>query len=342
MKILVIKRDKIGDLILTTPLLSLLKSSFPQAEVHLLANNYNGWVVENNPHVDRLWLYRRVRDGSRVHPSALFGQILQLFKLRRERYDWIIVANGGPSARGNYRASSIARANTRTVAYTEASRPSKISDPLSSPVSGHETDRIVSLLAPLGVRVSPEDVPLPIFQPREAWVVAAQDFLAQHSLSSGRYVLLGIGARRPARQPIAEQILRWAKLLHDRHGLQTVFTWSPGKRDDPIYPGYDDVADEVLAERLSFLHPYRGNLGTAVGLTFLATTSVFPDGGMMHVAATSPGGVVGLFADPEHSSSPGAWGPRGMRVQVIVAPVRIEDVADDIVLAAIAKNLDGR
>lgn len=63
MKVLVIKRDKLGDLLLATPMLAQLKREVPGAEVHLLANDYNAWVVVGNPHVDRLWVYRRVRSG---------------------------------------------------------------------------------------------------------------------------------------------------------------------------------------------------------------------------------------------------------------------------------------
>ena len=37
MKILVLKRDKLGDLLLTTPLFQLLHDALPQAEIHLLA-----------------------------------------------------------------------------------------------------------------------------------------------------------------------------------------------------------------------------------------------------------------------------------------------------------------
>ena len=45
MKVLIVKRDKLGDLLLTTPMLAHLKASRPQVEVHLLANDYNAWVV---------------------------------------------------------------------------------------------------------------------------------------------------------------------------------------------------------------------------------------------------------------------------------------------------------
>ena len=58
------------DLLLTTPLLARLKAAVPGVETHLLANDYNAWVVAGNPHVDRLWVYRRVRQGGRTNLRA--------------------------------------------------------------------------------------------------------------------------------------------------------------------------------------------------------------------------------------------------------------------------------
>ena len=69
-KVLVLKRDKIGDMLLTTPLLAHLKAALPQVETHLLANDYNAWVVAGDPHVDRVWTYRRVRNAGRVSLRA--------------------------------------------------------------------------------------------------------------------------------------------------------------------------------------------------------------------------------------------------------------------------------
>src|SRR3989304_4081925 len=99
MKVLVIKRDKIGDLLLTTPLLAQLKAALPRAETHLLANDYNAWVVAGNPHVDRVWVYRRVRHAGRVNLGAAWQWLWQSRALRRERFDWGIVANGEESPR---------------------------------------------------------------------------------------------------------------------------------------------------------------------------------------------------------------------------------------------------
>lgn len=333
MKILLIKRDKIGDLILTTPLFALIKSHLPSAEVHLLANTYNGWAVENDPQIDRLWLYPRFREGGRGDARALLGQLRQLLQLRRQRYDWIVVAGSYASRRANWRARCIASGQTRIVAYCERGASRGISDPLVPPEGGHETARMAALLAPLGIGDA-TDMPPPRFRPRDAWLDAARAFLSANGLAPGGYVMLGVGARRRSRQPEPAQALRWARALHDRFGLHTVFTWTPGRRDDRFYPGDDDIAEAVLADRPAWIHPYRGELGTVVGLTWLAKTSLYPDSGLMHVAAACPGGVVGLFA-----SSPEQWGPRGARARTVVAPHCIAELPDETFLSALAENL---
>lgn len=340
-KMLIIKRDKIGDLVLTLPIFELVKSHRPDIELHLLANTYNGWVVENNPHIGKLWLYPRVREGGRISLKALIVQLWQITQLRRERFDWIVVAGGSASKRANYRARQIAGSATRIVAYCDSGQDAGISDQHVAPADGHEVERMAALFAPLGIQVaSPLKLSPSLFRPRAAWLDSASAFLAAQGLRAGQYVMLGVGARRRARQPMAAQVLRWAGLLHERFGLHTVFTWTPGKRDDPLYPGDDDIAAAVLLDCPSWLHPYRGAFGTVVGLTWLAKTSVYPDSGLMHVAAACPGDVIGLFADPVNSSSPAIWGPIGAKSCVVVAPQSIAEIPDEAILKAVAENLN--
>ena len=66
MRILVVKRDKLGDLLLTTPVLAHLAAARPEVELHLLANDYNAWVVAGHPALARVWVYPRVKHGGRV------------------------------------------------------------------------------------------------------------------------------------------------------------------------------------------------------------------------------------------------------------------------------------
>ena len=99
MKILILKRDKVGDMLLMTPMLAHLRRELPDAEIHMLANDYNAWVIQDDPNIDKLWIYPRVKLGDEVRPFAVIKQLWQLVALRAQRYDFAIAAGGVVSPR---------------------------------------------------------------------------------------------------------------------------------------------------------------------------------------------------------------------------------------------------
>ncbi len=337
MKILVLKRDKLGDLLLTTPLFARVKQALPRSELHLLANDYNAWVARGNPHLDRVWTYRRVRSGGRASLAAAWDWLWTRRALRRERYDWVLVGNGDESPRAIRRALSLRGA--RTVARcADGARYPGLTDALAPDPSLHEVERLLGLLAPLGV--APATAPAPSYVLPEASSAFARRWLGERGLAPGRYVVLGLGARRPKKQPSTAQVLGWSAQLKARWGLDTVFMWTPGKSDDPLYPGDDEVAQPVLAAKAPHLHPFRGPIPEALGLIWSARTSLFPDSGLMHFAAASPGGVLGFFAEADVSPAPAQWAPRGARADWLEADRSVADLPDALVLGRLAKLIE--
>ncbi len=336
-RILVLKRDKLGDMLLTTPLFALLKQRLPGAKVEVLASDYNAWVLGGNPHVDRVWVYRRSRIGSRISVVGALQQAILGARLRFERFDVAIAAQGESSPRATRRARWVGA--KRTIAYVEPGEPA-VSDPLEPPANGHERDRLLGLLAPLGIAV-PAEPPLPLFTPPQPLLATAARALEAGGLEPGRFAIIGLGARRAARQPDREQVLRWGAWLKREHGLDTVFMWTPGGSDNPQYPGDDDVARTVLADAPDWLHPFRGPLWPAFGLVWNARVSIFPDSGLMHFAAASPGGVLGLFAQADVSPPPSRWAPLGPKARWLVAGRSVSELADGAVHAMLAELLAG-
>lgn len=332
-KILVIKRDKIGDMLLTTPLLAHLKAGLPQAELHLLANDYNAWVVAGNPDVDRLWVYRRVRHGGKVNLSAAWSWLLQGAALRRERFDWVLVANGDESPRAIRRGLAV-RGRHTVARCADPARFPRLSDPLPADREGHEVERLLAFARPLGIPPAASS-PLPRYVLPEAGARFAARWLGERGVSAGGYIVLGLGARRAKKQPSTAQIVSWTSRLKAVHGLDTVFMWTPGKADDPRYPGDDDIAQPVLDACLPHLHPFRGPIPEALGLIWSARTSIFPDSGLMHFAAASPGGVLGLFAETDISPSPAQWAPRGRNAAFLEEPRAIADLEESRLFQAL-------
>lgn len=336
-RILVLKRDKLGDMLLTTPLLALLRERLPGAAIEVLASDYNAWVLGGNPNVDRVWVYRRSRIGNGISIVGGLQQAILGARLRFERFDVAIAAQGESSPRATRRARWVGA--PRTIAYVEPDEP-EVSDPLVPPVDGHERDRMIGLLAPLGIG-APAEPPVPQFRPPEPLLAQAAKSLETEGLAAGRYAVIGLGTRRASKQPDRGQVLRWGEWLRREHGLDTVFMWTPGRSDNSGYPGDDDVAKPVLEAAPPWLHPFRGPLWPALGLVWHARVSIFPDSGLMHFAAASPGGVLGLFAQADISPPPSRWAPLGPKARWLEARNAVSELEDEAVFAKLAEVLRG-
>jgi ADP-heptose:LPS heptosyltransferase len=347
MRLLIIKRDKLGDLLLTRPVIARAKALVPDAQIHLLANDYNAWVARDHPALARTWIYPRVRSGGRVHPLAALTQLALGWQLRRQRFDWAFVMGGDESHRAIRRA--IATGARRVVAYAQgpARYGPRLTDALAPPMEGHELARMLALLAPLlqsrgrneAAELAVGDSAPTFTVSREASTFAA-GWLGARGLAPRNYVVVGLGARRSKKQPTAEQVARWSTRVRAERGLATVLMWTPGAATNPAYPGDDTLAQAVLDRNLAHVHPFRGPIDPALGLIFFARTSVIPDSGLMHFAAASPGGVVGLFADPLDSAPAARWAPLGPRARYVEAAKRIADVADDEIFRLLDPLLD--
>lgn len=56
--ILILRHDGVGDMVLSTPLFRALKKNFPDARLTVLASQRNYGIIENNPNVDEILIYK--------------------------------------------------------------------------------------------------------------------------------------------------------------------------------------------------------------------------------------------------------------------------------------------
>lgn len=340
MKVLILKRDKVGDMLLVTPMLEHLRRSLPRAQVHFLANDYNAWVLDGNTDIDRLWVYPRVRHGASLRPWAVVQQWRQIQAIRRERFDFAIAAGGVVSPRA---AGRILRLGAqRSVAYAgsgpDGNDPvfARLTDPVPYNCALHEVESNLQLLQPLGVAM-PVDVPRPRLRLAPGWTDAGAEWLAKTGLAPRKFVVIGLNARRVKRKPGATQILAWSRHLKEMHGLDSVLIWQPGPADDRVYPGDDEIVRPLLDNAPQWLHPFVNpqDVRGALGVVWHAALSVFPDGGLAHLASASPGGVLALFAETKVSPHPDNWRPWAPRADYLEADRSVTELPDHLVIARI-------
>jgi ADP-heptose:LPS heptosyltransferase len=322
-RVLIVKRDKLGDVLLTSPLIERLRAA--GCEVDVLASEYNAWVARGVPGVSKVYAYPRLRAASLLRPGEFVRYARTFHAVRAAKYDAAIAAGGEYSKRAIDKALA-ARAG-RTIAYAPRTIAG-LTDPVPpGPYEAHEAELMLELAAPLRLPPFEGEISLRYEPPAEAHAFAGR-WLKERSLEKGQFIVLGLGARRSERQPSTAQVLRWTERWRAERGLQTVFMWTPGKGSE-LYPGDDEVAEPVLAARRADIHPYRGPIVEALGLIWAAASSVFPDSGLMHFASASPGGVVGLFAGKHLGPDPERWAPRGPRARWLRAEGKVADMPDE-------------
>ena len=273
-RILIVRRDNIGDLVCTTPLIDGLRARHPQARIGALVNTYNADVLAGNPALDAVHAYEKMKHRSGSLLSNLLRRIKLGSSLRGEKLDYVLVPAAWPQA-------------LKVAARMRAARVLSKS-PLWEADPRHEVERAFSLGAALGVQGTPG--PMRIFPQ------AAKAAEIRKRLPPGRpLVAIHVSARQAIRRWPAQ---RYAELIKElaRSGAAVMLLWSPGRADDPAHPGDDETARNFPeVENLSKVQT--PDLHTLIAALSLADRVICPDGGAMHIAAALGKPIVALWAD---------------------------------------------
>jgi len=84
-KILLVRTDRLGDVVLTLPMLPVLRTHFPDAHLAILVSAYPAEILHRNPYLDEVLLYD---DSVKLVP---FFQLLR--SLRMRRFDTVVVVH---------------------------------------------------------------------------------------------------------------------------------------------------------------------------------------------------------------------------------------------------------
>lgn len=336
--ILIIRRDNIGDLVLTTPLFAAIRRRYPDAYLAVLVNSYNAPAIAGNPHVDEIFAYtkgKHAAGGSLL--KAYWQRILLIWQLRQRHFDEIILPNGGFAAR----ALSFARRLKpgRIIGFVSDQSPTRGIDVPIVHADGarlHETEDIFRLLAPLDV-APPIPALTVVPDPALAEKIASQlppDFRA----AQGPIVALHLSARKEKQRWPVERFAELAHRLHAAYHARFLVFWSPGDENNPFHPGDDGKAAKLLADIAELpVAPVRTEaLAELIAGLSLADYAVLSDGGAMHLAAGLGKPLVCFFGN-----SPAArWHPWGVPYSLLQKPSEdVSDISVDEATAAFARLL---
>lgn len=318
-KILVVRRDNIGDLVCTTPAIAALREFYPNAEIGALVNSYNAEVLRGNPHVDHVFVYQKLKHAGNLVSrfKALNRRLKLISQLRRWRPDVTLLAKASYDRHGLNFARQIGAKNV--IGYVPEDLNQARGRPDISLVtpdfsSLHEVEAVVGLLAPLG-NAAPMG-PLQVFPDHK---VAMR--LQRKLFPAAKRIALHISAREIERRwGIANFIALTEHILKTQPDTQILLLWSPGKADDPHHPGDDEAAAHLIqAAQGDRLVPMpTQNLTELIAALSLCDLFIGTDGGAMHLAVALNKKVLALFENSPQKLN--HWYPWRVRHQVVHSP----------------------
>lgn len=307
---MILRRDNIGDLVCTTPLIAALRAQLPQAWLAALVTTYNAEVLARNPALDEVFVYEKLKHRTGGLLSHLRTRLAQISRLRGRSLDCVLVPAPSP----------------QSLRLARSLKPGRVvAAPAAVPSSIHEVERSFAIGSTFGVSGTPGSMCV--------FPDPGKRSELQKQLGDGPFVAVHISARRPAQRWPLE---RYAELItHLSTQQKVLLLWAPGAKDDPRHPGDDDAAASVLhaAKNSKVIPVATPDLKTLIAALSLADRVVCPDGGAMHLAAALGKPVVALFGD----SPVERWRPWAVPHRVVRPDSRdLADLPLDPVVAACA------
>jgi len=333
LQILVIRRDNIGDLICTTPLLHGLRRKYPDARISVLVSSYNVEVLKGNPDVNEVFVFLKKHQKS--HGYGRLGMLWNRWRLRqtirKRRFDNIILANGG------WRYAHTL-GGKQLIGFREPGEPNHRQPDVLAPDHGGFREHAVSKMAKLGALLGAEETlgATKLF-PDTDLVAKEQARLVSLCWDPKRATAaLHISSRKPDQRWPEESFVELAKTLISSCGIQLLLFWSPGAESDPMHPGDDGKAQRIL-DRLHGLPAYPCptlEINQLIASLSLADQMICSDGGAMHVAAALKKPIVCFFG----TSFVPEWHPWGVPYIALQKPSRqVADITVEETVAAFAE-----
>ena len=317
-KILVIRRDNIGDLVCTTPLIGALRQRFPDAWLGALVNSYNAPVVDGNPDLDSVFAYTKAkhRGHGESLPGILWQRLKMMQRLRKMQLDDVIIATTSSQPRVIKLAQWLKP--KRIIGFGD-SKGLDVALPLDN-AGRHEVEDVFRVASIYGIDG----------QPPACRVVAPVAAPSAPTLTIG----IHISARKPSQRWLAERFAETIKAIAAQGPVRFVLLWSPGAEDNPLHPGDDAKAQEVLRHVGSGAavvpRPTR-TLSELIAALAQCDALICADGGAMHLGAGLGLPIVCLFGN----SGAQRWRPWSVPYRLLQKPsFDVADIGVDEVVSA--------
>lgn len=288
-KILIARTDRLGDVVLTIPLASIIKKHFPNSKVSFLVRDYTKDLLNNNPFIDEVIIWDEELSATKAAA-----------KLRFHDFDTVFIVNPSLKLAFTFLLSGIKERISTGYRWYSFLFTKKIYEHRKYGTK-HELIHNVEMLKSIGIeeKVNFEDVQFSIQSDKEV-EQKVLNYLNKHNFNSQlKTVIIHPGSGGSAVDwPILKQKELISKLAHDLE-CNVILT---GSKDEK------SLCESLISDKKIINCAGKFNLNELISLINLTDVFVANSTGPLHIAAALGKFVIGFYPKVA-SCSETRWGP---------------------------------
>ena len=301
-RILITRADRIGDLVISTPVFKAVREAYPQAWIAALTFVENREILQGNPFLNEVILYDK-----KGAEQGFFGQLKFARQIAKKHFDivihlhatnrmhWMTYFAGIPIRIGWNRKAG----NLLTHALPDIKREGK----------KHEAEYNFELLR--FINVNPPNNLEAFFPLNERSKSSLDQLLWRLEIpKDGKWIVLSPGASCPSKQWPAARFAEVANRIKAKY---------PDHIFAIIGSSHESVKAREIQARCQFLiHDLTGRLTLGMLGWVLKRSSLLisNDSGPVHIASALGTPVVSIFGRKQGGLSPTRWKPLGEKVRI--------------------------
>ncbi|MDD4956472.1 MAG: lipopolysaccharide heptosyltransferase II [Candidatus Omnitrophica bacterium] len=294
-RILVTRTDRLGDVVLSTPVARHLRKLYPDAYIAFMVKPGNRDIVEDNPDINEVIIYDK--EGAQ---KGFVGTVLFAWELRKKRFDTAIILH--PTNRSHI-VAFLAGIPER-VGYDKR-LPfllTKRAPHIKQEGAKHEIDYNFDLLALAGVDVTLYDR-MPYMSTSDADKKMVDAVIKDNGLT-GELVAMHVGASCRSKRWPTGRFAEVADRISKEFGARVIFVG--GNESEGMSSSVVSLMKEEPVDLTGGLL-----LGEFAEFLSRCRLLISNDSGPVHVAVAVGTPVIAVFGRKDAGLSPRRWGPVG-------------------------------
>lgn len=299
-RILVVRTDRIGDVLLSTPVIKALRQGYPHAYIAMMTSPYAKDIVEGNPYLDEVIIYDKDNKHKNWRRSVKLSR-----NLKKKKFDLAVILH--PTNRVHL--VTFLAGIRRRVGYNR-----KFGFLLTDKIKHtkqqgdkHESEYALDLVRYLGIE-SDKTLFMPIKAASEEW--AEELFKKEGINKSDKLLAIHPAASCPSKIWPQERFAEAADKFISKYGFKVL-----------LVAGTEDIAlvDDIIRRMRNPAVNLAGKTSVSQLASILKRSRLFisNDSGPVHIATAVGTPVISIFGRNQKGLSPKRWGPLGIKDKIL-------------------------